>query len=266
MLEPFPSSPSALDTPALAFEHILASLARLKARMDALERRAAIAQPPPWPDPNPPYTDWNLGRGNSVRERPVMTVATAVTQQPLLGFGGPSSRGQHYGASFGEHVLSKVAKDPGLIELESDEANGNQDMKNDEPKRVILINMSTAAAGGGDDKKRKQDHVIDRDDPKPKTKKAYLLEIAKKHSNVQKALEEIAEAERDVATARDKLVLVDGTLDRAGEMERVRNAADVVWVGVELYRKWQDKDLLGDATYEETLQKSSAKLGSSNHS
>ncbi|XP_047942855.1 uncharacterized protein LOC125189642 [Salvia hispanica] len=49
--------------------------------------------------------------------------------------------------------------------------------------------------------------------------------------------------------------LVDGTLDRAGEMERVKNAADAVWVGVELYRKWQDKDLLGDATYEETLQK-----------
>ncbi|XP_042032782.1 uncharacterized protein LOC121779512 [Salvia splendens] len=66
--------------------------------------------------------------------------------------------------------------------------------------------MSTAAAGGGDDKKRKQDHVIDRDDdPKPKTRKAYLLEIAKKHSNVQKALEEIAEVERDVAAARDKL-------------------------------------------------------------
>ncbi|KAG6418597.1 hypothetical protein SASPL_120801 [Salvia splendens] len=45
MLEPFPTSASALDTPALAFEHILASLARLEARMDALERSAAIAQP-----------------------------------------------------------------------------------------------------------------------------------------------------------------------------------------------------------------------------
>ncbi|KAG6424108.1 hypothetical protein SASPL_114520 [Salvia splendens] len=85
MLEPFPSSPSALDTPAMAFEHILASLARLEARMDALERRASIAQPPPWPDPDPPYTDWNLARGNSAGERPMMTAATAVTQQPLLG-------------------------------------------------------------------------------------------------------------------------------------------------------------------------------------
>ncbi|KAG6418596.1 hypothetical protein SASPL_120800 [Salvia splendens] len=204
MLEPFPSSLSALDTPALTFEHILASLARLGARMDASERRAAIAQPPPWPDPEPPYTDWILGRGNSAGERPVMTAATTITQQPLLGIGGLSSRGQsdyqdsdHYFDSITD-VLSKVAKDPGLIELESDESNGNQDMKNDEPKRVILINMSTAAAGSGDDKKRKQDHVIDRDDdPKPKTKKTYLLEIAKKHNNVQKALEEIAEAKRD---------------------------------------------------------------------
>ncbi|KAG6391352.1 hypothetical protein SASPL_149106 [Salvia splendens] len=41
--------------------------------------------------------------------------------------------------------------------------------------------------------------------PSLKTRKAYLLEIAKKHSNVQKALEEIAEVERDVAAARDKL-------------------------------------------------------------
>ncbi|KAG6418598.1 hypothetical protein SASPL_120802 [Salvia splendens] len=155
MLEPFPSSPSALDTPALAFEHILASLARLEARMDALERRSAIAQPPPWPDPDPPYTDWNLGRGNSARERPMMTAAKAVTQQPLLGFGGPSSRGQCYGTSFGEPY------DPS-----GETSRGRQPTS-------------------WDDKKRKQDHVIDRgDDPKPKTKKAYLLEIAKKYNNV----------------------------------------------------------------------------------
>ncbi|KAG6384791.1 hypothetical protein SASPL_153609 [Salvia splendens] len=53
--------------------------------------------------------------------------------------------------------------------------------------------------------------------------------------------------------------LVDGTLDRTGDMEHVKNAADAVWVGVELYRKWQDKDLqntnMGDETYKETLQK-----------
>ncbi|XP_047942861.1 uncharacterized protein LOC125189649 [Salvia hispanica] len=50
--------------------------------------------------------------------------------------------------------------------------------------------------------------------------------------------------------------LVDGTLDRSGEMERVRNAADAVWVGVELYRKWQNKDLQNtNKTYKETLQK-----------
>ncbi|KAG6386571.1 hypothetical protein SASPL_151737 [Salvia splendens] len=42
-------------------------------------------------------------------------------------------------------------------------------------------------------------------------------------------------------------------------MESVRNAADTVWIGVELYRKWQDKDLqntsMRDETYKETLQK-----------
>ncbi|KAL1539099.1 hypothetical protein AAHA92_27763 [Salvia divinorum] len=40
-------------------------------------------------------------------------------------------KGDHYFDSVTD-VLSKVAKDPGLIELDSDEANGNQDMKNDE--------------------------------------------------------------------------------------------------------------------------------------
>ncbi|XP_042018580.1 uncharacterized protein LOC121766368 [Salvia splendens] len=41
-------------------------------------------------------------------------------------------KGDHYFDSVTD-VLSKVSKDPGLIELESDEANGYQDMKNDEP-------------------------------------------------------------------------------------------------------------------------------------
>ncbi|KAL8041970.1 hypothetical protein ABFX02_09G019300 [Erythranthe guttata] len=37
--------------------------------------------------------------------------------------------------------------------------------------------------------------------------------------------------------------LVDKTLDKKSRLANVRTAADVVWVGVELYHKWQDKDL-----------------------
>ncbi|KAG6385302.1 hypothetical protein SASPL_154135 [Salvia splendens] len=75
---------------------------------------------------------------------------------------------------------------------DEDDSGSETESESDAPE-VRLV-----TAGGGDDKKMKQDHVIDcDDDPKPKTKKAYLLEIAKKHSNVQKALEEITEAERD---------------------------------------------------------------------
>ncbi|KAG6414164.1 hypothetical protein SASPL_126882 [Salvia splendens] len=69
------SSTLALDTPALAFEHVLASLARLEARLDASERRAAVAQPPPRLDPDPPYVDWQQGRENSGRR-------TVIVQPP----------------------------------------------------------------------------------------------------------------------------------------------------------------------------------------
>ncbi|KAL0319756.1 UNVERIFIED_CONTAM: hypothetical protein Sradi_5237100 [Sesamum radiatum] len=37
--------------------------------------------------------------------------------------------------------------------------------------------------------------------------------------------------------------LIEKTLDTNGELESLRNTADVVWVEVELYKKWQDKDL-----------------------
>ncbi|KAL0440978.1 UNVERIFIED_CONTAM: hypothetical protein Sradi_0036700 [Sesamum radiatum] len=37
--------------------------------------------------------------------------------------------------------------------------------------------------------------------------------------------------------------LIEKTLDTNRELVSIRNAADVVWVGVELYKKWQDKDL-----------------------
>ncbi|KAL0417118.1 UNVERIFIED_CONTAM: hypothetical protein Slati_3543700 [Sesamum latifolium] len=37
--------------------------------------------------------------------------------------------------------------------------------------------------------------------------------------------------------------LIDKTLHKKGDLANIRTAADVVWVGVELYHKWQDKDL-----------------------
>ncbi|KAG6437863.1 hypothetical protein SASPL_102793 [Salvia splendens] len=76
-----PSSTVALDTPALAFEHVLASLARLEARLDASKRRAATAHPPSRPDPDPPYLDWQSGREETVRQRPILMTATAVSSQ-----------------------------------------------------------------------------------------------------------------------------------------------------------------------------------------
>ncbi|KAG6388746.1 hypothetical protein SASPL_150178 [Salvia splendens] len=89
------SSTRALDTPALAFEHVLASLARLEARMDASDRRAAAAQAPPRPDPDPPYVDWKRGRDDYGRNRPVLTTSTAVSSLPQLGLGGPPSTRVH---------------------------------------------------------------------------------------------------------------------------------------------------------------------------
>ncbi|KAG6421447.1 hypothetical protein SASPL_118000 [Salvia splendens] len=73
-LEASPSSTGALDTTALAFEHVLASLASIEAQLDASERRYSVAQPPPRPDPKPPYSDW-------ARQRPILTTATAVSSQ-----------------------------------------------------------------------------------------------------------------------------------------------------------------------------------------
>ncbi|KAG6384808.1 hypothetical protein SASPL_153627 [Salvia splendens] len=37
--------------------------------------------------------------------------------------------------------------------------------------------------------------------------------------------------------------LIEETLDGAGVLESIRKAADVVWDGVEVYRKWDDMDL-----------------------
>ncbi|GFQ06621.1 hypothetical protein PHJA_002806100 [Phtheirospermum japonicum] len=49
--------------------------------------------------------------------------------------------------------------------------------------------------------------------------------------------------------------LIEETLDPKGELESIRNAADVAWVRVELYREWQGKDLnSAGRTHKETLQ------------
>lgn len=37
--------------------------------------------------------------------------------------------------------------------------------------------------------------------------------------------------------------LIEKSLDRNGVRLNIRNAADIIWVALELYRKWQDKDL-----------------------
>ncbi|KAL3642342.1 hypothetical protein CASFOL_013157 [Castilleja foliolosa] len=49
--------------------------------------------------------------------------------------------------------------------------------------------------------------------------------------------------------------LIQKTLDSNGELESIRKAVDVVWVGVELYNKWQDEDLkAAGRTQKEMLQ------------
>ncbi|KAK6148366.1 hypothetical protein DH2020_019278 [Rehmannia glutinosa] len=52
--------------------------------------------------------------------------------------------------------------------------------------------------------------------------------------------------------------LIEKSLDKKGNLVNSRNAADVIWVGVELYRKWQGKDLhetsLTGRNSKETLQ------------
>ncbi|KAK4382377.1 hypothetical protein Sango_2878000 [Sesamum angolense] len=56
--------------------------------------------------------------------------------------------------------------------------------------------------------------------------------------------------------------LIEKTLYSNGELESLRNTADVVWVGVELYKKWQDKDLQVTSpkgiTHKEMLQRLSS--------
>ncbi|KAG6384807.1 hypothetical protein SASPL_153626 [Salvia splendens] len=52
--------------------------------------------------------------------------------------------------------------------------------------------------------------------------------------------------------------LIEETLDSSGELESVRKTADVVWIGAEVYRKWEDADIKSTSvrgtTHKETLQ------------
>ncbi|KAG6407956.1 hypothetical protein SASPL_130957 [Salvia splendens] len=91
-LEQFPESSGARDSTTLAFQHVLASLARIEARLDASERRSASAQPPPRPEPKPPYEDWQRGRGEMGRKCPILSPATFVASQQNLGLVSPSTK------------------------------------------------------------------------------------------------------------------------------------------------------------------------------
>ncbi|CAA2961750.1 Hypothetical predicted protein [Olea europaea subsp. europaea] len=48
---------------------------------------------------------------------------------------------------------------------------------------------------------------------------------------------------RSVGEGLSLLKVIEKALYRNGALVNIRNAADIVWMGVELYRKWQDKDL-----------------------
>ncbi|KAG6382864.1 hypothetical protein SASPL_157415 [Salvia splendens] len=79
-----------MNSPTLAFEHVLASLARLEARIDESERRAAIGQHPARPDPVPPDENWRRERPDPGRQTAIFTSATATSPRDRLGFGGGS--------------------------------------------------------------------------------------------------------------------------------------------------------------------------------
>ncbi|KAL7138964.1 hypothetical protein ABFS83_09G018400 [Erythranthe nasuta] len=70
---------------------------------------------------------------------------------------------------------------------------------------------------------------------------ATLTSIALAFPNVRKHKSKLLL--NSVAEGLRLMKLIDKALDKKGRLANVRTAADVVWVGVELYHKWQDKDL-----------------------
>ena len=74
-LESLPLSTVPLDAPALAMEHILASLAGVEARLDANDRRSPNLQQQRRPDPDPPYNDTGGWKEDAANRRLVFTQA-----------------------------------------------------------------------------------------------------------------------------------------------------------------------------------------------
>ncbi|KAG6435991.1 hypothetical protein SASPL_100872 [Salvia splendens] len=99
-LEPLSAVSAPLNAPALAFEHILASIARVEARLDAEGRQPVSAPPRSRPDPDPPYDGTSGWRRGSMNQHPIYTAAVSTTTLPPLGFAGPSTnRGPQRSAS-----------------------------------------------------------------------------------------------------------------------------------------------------------------------
>ncbi|KAL0356116.1 UNVERIFIED_CONTAM: hypothetical protein Sradi_4058500 [Sesamum radiatum] len=68
-----------------------------------------------------------------------------------------------------------------------------------------------------------------------------LTSIAISLPNIQN--HKVKQLLRSVSEGLSFVKLIEKTLDTNGELVSIRNTADVIWVGVELYKKWQDKDL-----------------------
>ncbi|KAL0341515.1 UNVERIFIED_CONTAM: hypothetical protein Scaly_1814100 [Sesamum calycinum] len=66
-----------------------------------------------------------------------------------------------------------------------------------------------------------------------------LTSIATSLPNIEN--HKVKELLRAVSEGLCFVKLIEKTLDTNGELESCRNTADVVWVEVELYKKWQDK-------------------------
>ena len=79
-VEPLPTVTKPLDAGALAMEHVLASLARMEARLDATDRGVPTTVPPLRPDPVLP--------SGVLQQLPVYTQATGVSlpgpSRPLM--------------------------------------------------------------------------------------------------------------------------------------------------------------------------------------
>ncbi|KAG6418308.1 hypothetical protein SASPL_120511 [Salvia splendens] len=90
-LHPLPTASLALNAPALTLEHILASIARVEARLDAEGRQPVSTQPRSRPDPDPPYDVASGWRRGSADQRPISTAAISMATQPQQGFPGPST-------------------------------------------------------------------------------------------------------------------------------------------------------------------------------